>query len=305
MGYLPVEVMKLDQLDPLGLFPLVRILPMVGNPVEENPIDLLFNRFFDREGAPYRLIKFRVESKEDLGACVEGARKMGFAGLAFTVPYKVAILPHCDEIAGPSQGIGAINFITFEGPERRAVGKNTDGLAICSAIRQKTTIEGRRFLILGAGGAARGIGAEIARQGAASITVAARNPSQGRSVAETIRGFGSPTFASGFLHWDGPLSIPDGTEIVLNATPVGDYPEEKELDLDWSSLARATMAVDVITGPRNTCFLKKAHSLNLLTVDGIDMLVDIVQVGLAGLGFAVPREEIDAYAREVSGPSLC
>lgn len=65
------------------------------------------------------------------------------------------------------------------------------------------------------------------------------------------------------------------------------------------------MAVDVITGPRNTCFLEKAHSLNLLTVDGIDMLVDIVQVGLAGLGGTVPREEIDAFAREVSGPPLC
>ncbi len=297
--------MKLDQPDSRGLFPLVRILPMVGNPVEENPIDLLFNRFFDQEGAPYRLIKFRVESAEDLGTCVEGARKMGFAGMAFTVPYKMAAIPHCDEIAESSRGIGAINFITFEGPERRAVGKNTDGLAICSAIRQKMTIEGRNFLILGAGGAARGIGAEIARQGAASITIAARNPAQGRSVAEALRGFGTPTFTSDFLPWNGPLPLPDGTEIVLNATPIGDYPEERELDLDWSSLAKATMAVDVITGPRNTRFLLKAHSMNLLTVDGVDMLVDIVHVGLAGLGVTVPREEIAAYALKLSGPPIC
>lgn len=167
------------------------------------------------------------------------------------------------------------------------------------------SIEGRRFLILGAGGAARGIGAEIARQGARSITIAARNPSQGRDVAEALSRFGTSAFTTDSLHWNGPLPIPDGTEIVLNATPVGDYPEERELDLDWTSLAKATMAVDVITGPRNTRFLKKAHSLNLLTVDGVDMLVDIVQVGLAGFGVIVPREDIDAYARELSGPPIC
>jgi len=296
--------MKLDQPDSAGLFPLVRILPMLGNPVEENPIDLLFNRFFEQEGAPYRLIKFRVESPDDLGSCLEGARKMGFAALAFTVPYKMAIVPHCDDIDEQSKGIGAINFITFEGPERRAVGKNTDGIAICSAIRRKMAIEGKRVLILGAGGAARGIGAEIARQGAASITLAARDPAKGTPVAEVFRRFGDRTFTSAFLHWKGSLCIPDGTDVVLNATSAGAFPEEGELDLNWSSLAQAKMAVDVITGPRNTPFLRKAHSMNLLTVDGVDMLVDIVQVGLSGFGVTVPREKIDAYARELSGEPL-
>lgn len=296
--------MKIDQPDSAGLYPLVQLLPMVGNPVEENPIDLLFNRFFDREGAPLRLFKLRVESADDLGICVEGARKMGFAAMAFTVPYKMAVLPHCDEIASASQGIGAINFITFEGPDRRAVGKNTDGIAICSAIQQTMPVEGKRFLVLGAGGAARGIGAEIARQGAAGITVAARKPSEGHAVADALQRFGNADFASTFLHWDGALQIPEGIDVVLNATPVGSFPEQAELDLDWTTLPRATMAVDVITGPRNTHFLRKAHSMNLQTIDGVDMLVDIVHVGLDGFGLSVPREEIDAYACQLSGPPL-
>lgn len=296
--------MNIDQKDSAGLYPLVRLLPMVGNPVEENPIDLLFNRFFDREGTPLRFVKLHVERPEDLGACVEGARKMGFAGMAFTVPYKVAVIPYCDEIAESSQGVGAINFITFEGPERRAVGKNTDGIAICNAIRQKMPVEGKRFLILGAGGAARGIGAEIARQGAAAITIAARNPSAGEAVAEALRRFGGAEFASLFVPWNGALEIPEGTDIVLNATPVGDFPQQAELDLDWATLPRATMAVDVITGPRITPFLRKAHSMNLHTIDGVDMLVDIVEVGLSGFGVSVPREEIAAYATELTGPPL-
>lgn len=296
--------MEIDKTDSAGLYPLVRILPMVGNPVEENPIDLLFNRFFDREGAPFRFAKFRVESPDDLAVCVEGARKMGLAGFAITGPYKLAIVPYCDEIEAASRGIGAINFITFEGPQGRAVGKNTDGVAICSAIRQKDSVEGKRFLFLGAGGAARGIGAEIARQGAASITIAARNPTQGSAVADALRPFGNADFECSFLHWDGSLRIPNETDIVLNATTVGAYPEQAELDLDWTSLTNATMAVDVITGPRNTPFLRKAHSMNLHTVDGVDMLVDIVHVGLAGFGVSVPRDEINTYADQLTGPPL-
>lgn len=296
--------MKLDQTDACGLFPLVRILPMVGNPVEENPIDLLFNRFFEQEGAPYRFLKIRVERAEDLGVCVEGARKMGFAGFAITVPYKMAIVPHCDEILESSQGVGAVNFITFEGPERRAVGRNTDGVAICNSIRQQMEIAGRRFLILGAGGAARGIGAEIARQGAASITIAARDAAKGQPVAEALRHFGAEGFTADVLPWNGPLQIPDGTDIVLNATSVGAFPDEGTLDLDWSTLNKAAMAVDVISGPRTTPFLRKAHALGLLTVDGVDMLVDIVHVALAGFGVTVPREAIEAYACELSGPPL-
>jgi shikimate dehydrogenase len=296
--------MKLDQTDVCGLFPLVQILPMVGNPVEENPIDLLFNRFFEQEGAPYRFLKIRVERAEDLGVCVEGARKMGFAGFAITVPYKMAIVPHCDEILESSQGIGAVNFITFEGPERRAVGKNTDGVAICNSIRQQMEVAGKRFLILGAGGAARGIGAEIARQGAASITIAARDVAKGHPVAEALRRFGTAGFSADVLPWSGPLRIADGTDIVLNATSVGAFPEQGELNLDWSTLNKAAMAVDVITGPRTTPFLRRAHELGLLAVDGVDMLVDIVHVALAGFGVTAAREAIDAYACELSGPPL-
>ncbi|MBN8712272.1 MAG: hypothetical protein J0I10_23100 [Verrucomicrobia bacterium] len=106
------------------------------------------------------------------------------------------------------------------------------------------------------------------------------------------------------MPWSGPLQIPDGTDIVLNATSVGAFPEQGELNLDWSTLNKAAMAVDVITGPRTTPFLRRAHELGLLTVDGVDMLVDIVHVALAGFGVTAAREAIDAYACELSGPPL-
>jgi len=273
---------------------------MAGHPVEENPLDLLFNHFLRREGAPYVQVKLNIKRPEDLRACLEGARKMGFVCFGFTVPYKTHAVALCDEIKPGSQGIGAINLITFEGPERRAVGQNTDG----EAIRQKDEIAGKRFVLLGSGGAARGIGAQLAKDGAASLAVAARNADRGESVAGMLTKFGGEGFRSDFLAWDGTLVIPSGTDVVVNATSVGAFPDEEELNLAWESMEGVAMAVDVITGPRTTPFIRRAHERGMLTADGVVMLVHIVQGGWAGLGVDVPYADVEAYTNELVGPPL-
>jgi shikimate dehydrogenase len=292
-----------DQPDPARTLPLVRPVTMIGNPVEENPIDLLFNRFYEHLEVPLHFLKSHVDGPEQLGECLRGAGALGFSYVCITVPYKEAIIEHLDEIASESRGIGAINFVDFVGDDRRTVGVNTDGPALAGSIEIKAEIEGARICILGAGGAARGVGAELARRGARSIALGAIELRQGEAVAEMLRGFGSEGsgFESSVLDWQGELTIPEGTDIVINATPVGAAPELDELALDWDSLAHARVAVDVITGPRCTGFLARADGLGLTTVDGIDMLVDIVHVDLGRRDFDVAREEIDDYARELTG----
>ena len=91
---------------------------------------------------------------------------------------------------------------------------------------------------------------------------------------------------------------------MLNATSAGASPELEELALNWETVADCKMAVDVITGPRNTPFIRKAHELGMATADGVDMLVDIVHVGLGGLGMDVERSDIDDYARRLSGVAI-
>lgn len=296
--------MCLDQPDAAGMYPLVRIVPMVGHPVEENPLDLLFNHFLQREGAPYVQVKLNIERPEDLRSCLEGARRMGFECFGFTVPYKIHAVALCDEIKPGSQGIGAINLITFVGPERRAVGQNTDGEAISKAIRQKYEVAGQRFVLLGSGGAARGIGAQLAKDEAASITVAARNPDRGADVAGMLTKFGGEGFRSEYLPWEGALVMPAGTDVVINATSVGAFPEEEELNLAWDSMDGVAMAVDVITGPRTTPFVRQAHERGMLTADGVVMLVHIVHGGLAGLGVDVSYTDVEAYTNELVGLPL-
>ncbi len=274
---------------------------MIGNPVEENPIDLLFSHFYERFEVPVRFIKVHLVSAEALGECLRGAQAMGYAYVGITVPYKTVVAEHLDEIDPRSRGIGAINLVEFLGEDRRMVGRNTDGEALARAIGLNAEIAGSRICILGAGGAARGIGAELARQGARSITITAMDPAQGEPVAGMVRGFGGDVFEGLFLHWSEAVAIPDGTDIVINATPVGSAPALDELDLEWDSLSRAGVAVDVITGPRRTAFTVRAHEMGLLTVDGVDMLVAIVHSDLRERGIDIGWREVEGYARELTG----
>ncbi|MGI9556582.1 MAG: shikimate dehydrogenase family protein [Solirubrobacterales bacterium] len=274
---------------------------MIGNPVEENPIDLLFNRFYERYEIPLHFMKIRVDRPEKLGDALRGARDLGFAFSGITVPYKTSVEEHLDEVDPGSRGIGAINFVEFVGEERRMVGRNTDGEALATSIELKAPIAGQRICILGAGGAARGVGAELARRGARSITVISLNPGRGEQVTEMLRGFGAEGFEAAYVRWQGDAQIPDGTDMVINATPVGAAQGLDELDLDWDSLSAASVAVDVITGPRRTGFMTRAHDLGLTTVDGVDMLIDIVHVDMQHRDIDVAREDVAEYARELAG----
>ncbi|MEM8621777.1 MAG: shikimate dehydrogenase [Actinomycetota bacterium] len=290
----------LDRSDENGLYPLVRVAAMVGNPVEENPLDLLFNRFLERGQVPLRQLKFHVDHADDLAVCLEGARKMGFVGFGVTVPYKTDMPALCDDIVPDSQSIGAINTVIFEGPDRRAVGRNTDGVAAITGLQRITDVTGAHVVILGAGGVARGIGAALADAGVGSITVAARRAEQGESVVAMLAGR-SPRLDTSYAPWVDTLQLASVPDIIVNATPVGAAPAVGALDLDWGSVSGAGIAVDVVTGPRITPFITSAHEAGMATIDGVDMLVDIVHINIGLFGVDIERDDIDAYARELSG----
>ncbi|MEM9516578.1 MAG: shikimate dehydrogenase [Actinomycetota bacterium] len=293
----------LDRPDENGLYPLVRVAAMAGNPVEENPLDLLFNRFLERGQVPLRQLKFHVERAEDLRDCLEGARKMGFVGFGVTVPYKTHMPALCDEIVADSADIGAINNVIFEGPERRAVGRNTDGVAALAGLQRVTDVRGARVAILGAGGVARGIGAALVDAGVGAITIAARRSEQGEDVAMMLAARSAEVDTT-FEPWHGTLRLASTHDIVINATPVGSAPDVGVLDFDWDSIGDARVAVDVVTGPRTTPFIERAHQRGMRTIDGVDMLVDIVHINIGLFGVDVSRNDIDAYARELSGPPI-
>jgi shikimate dehydrogenase len=260
---------------------------MLGRPVAENPIDLMFDAVYAHYGLPWTFWKCDVAA-EDLGAAIAGTRALGFRGYGITVPYKIAAIPFLDDIDDDARTIGAANWVTNE--DRRLIGHNNDGKGVVKAIDKVTPVAGKRVAMLGAGGAGRAMAVELGWAGASHLTVVTRREEQGREVAELVRhAAGIPT---AWQHWDGDVVVPEGTEILMNATTLGAAPELEPVPLVWESLDPSATAVDVITNPRDTPFLRTARERGCTVVDGVEMLVQLAMQLFEAWTGVTPEEEV-------------
>lgn len=268
--------------------PQKKMTGMFGHPVVENPIDRMFDAVYAHYGLNWQFWKCDIGSVEDLPAAIRGAKALGFSGFCITVPYKIACLSSLDAMDDDVRVIGAANYVTFE--DARIVGHNNDGKGVVKAIHKVTPIAGRWVAMLGAGGAGRAMAVEIARAGAAHLTVITRRESQGTEVADLVhRATGIPTE---WLAWKEAIALPAGTQIVLNATHLGAAPALEPVPVDWKSIARDTTVVDVITNPRITPFLQTALGKGCAVVNGVEMLVQLaMQIFAAWTGIS-PDEAV-------------
>lgn len=275
---------------------LKKMTGMLGHPVAENPIDQMFNAVFEHYGLNWQFWKFDISSTQALPAAMRGAQALGFSGFCITVPYKIDAIPNLDEVDEDVSAIGAANYVTFE--NGRMVGHNNDGKGVVKAIQKVTPIAGKRVAMLGAGGAGRAMAVEIARAGAAHLTIITRRESQGVEVANLVqRATGVPTQ---WLLWQGCIAIPEGTQILLNATHLGALPQLEPVPVDWDTIAANATVVDVITNPRHTPFLQTALGKGCAVVDGVEMLVQLaMQIFEAWTGIK-PDESVFQKAVETA-----
>src|ERR1044072_8642547 len=133
-----------------------------GQPVAENPTGVMQEAAFRAAGLDWRYLTVEV-APEDLADAVRGARAFGMRGFNLTIPHKVAVMEHLDEIAPEAAVIGAVNTVRRD-DRGRLVGENTDGKGFLRGVRQDAGVDpkGKRAIVLGAGGAARAILTEMA-----------------------------------------------------------------------------------------------------------------------------------------------
>jgi shikimate dehydrogenase len=131
---------------------------------------------------------------------------------------------------------------------------------------------GRRVLVLGAGGAARAITAELALAGAASVLVLNRTRERGEPMAADLRRNTSAEIA--FAHWRETWRVAGDIDLVVNATPIGLYPHSQAMpDIDLSGLQPRTLVADAVFNPPRTALLAAARGMGLPVLDGLSMLV--------------------------------
>jgi 3-dehydroquinate dehydratase/shikimate dehydrogenase len=195
-----------------------------------------------------------------LGDFLAFARELHFAGFSVTMPYKRAIIRELDWVEPLTAQIGACNTVAVQ--HGKWMGWNTDAAAVVEVLTKRLRLAGSRVLILGAGGAARSAAFALRAEGA-EVFLAARREAAARQLAHAV--------SARVVPWGSA----DGLDVdaVINATPVGMAPNVDAMPIDLARL-RVRVVFDMVYYPVETRFLAEARSRGLITISGLEMLVD-------------------------------
>jgi shikimate dehydrogenase len=246
------------------------LIGVFGHPVAENPTVVMHEAAFAELGLNWRYLTIEVYP-EDLEAAMKGLRAFNMRGINLTIPHKVAVLPYLDEVKPAAALMGAVNTVVRVGD--RLIGDNTDGKGFMTALTKDAGVDprGKSVVVLGAGGAARSTTVELALAGASRLTVVNRSPGRGRELVDLLNSR-TPVSAS-FAAWEGAYALPAGTDILVNATSIGLFPNVNDRpDIAYESIEPGTVVCDVIHAP-TTPFLDEAGRRGAQTLDGLGMLV--------------------------------
>lgn len=272
-----------------------------GQPIAENPTQAMIEAAFRHHGLDWRYLSIEV-APEGLADAVRGARAMGFRGFNCTIPHKVAVIPHLDGLGESAALMGAVNCVVRQS-DGRMIGENTDGKGFLQALRPVIDPAGKSAVVLGAGGAARAVTVELALAGAASVLVVNRSAQRGRDLAELLAGpvaeRAGAGFRSGFAPWEGDFAVPDGTDILINATSIGLYPDgDARVPVAEASLRPGLVVADVIPNPPRTRLIAAAEARGCRPIDGLGMLVAQGAIGIRYWTGVDPDESVMRQALE-------
>jgi shikimate dehydrogenase len=203
-------------------------------------------------------LAFDVE-QDSLPAALAGVRALGVRQLSVSIPHKVAVMRHMDEVDETALSIGAVN--TVVAVDGRLVGSNTDWLGAVHALERETKLEGARAVVLGAGGTARAVTYGLLSRGA-RVRVLNRTPERAQRLANELG-----AEAGGGL---GDLAgLP--CEVLVNTTSVGLGSDESPVESGW--IASDAVVMDAVYEPERTRLLRDAQERGARTVSGRWMLV--------------------------------
>ncbi|MFT9165519.1 MAG: shikimate dehydrogenase [Komagataeibacter saccharivorans] len=246
-----------------------------STPCGDNPTVAMIEAAYRHAGIDARYINCDVKA-ENLAAAVAGAVAMEWVGFNCSLPHKVAVIEHLDELAQSARIIGAVNCVSIR--DGRLIGNNTDGKGFLASLQSVTDPAGKRVLVLGAGGAARAIAVELGLAGAKHLTVTNRDPDKARTIAALVAD-NTPCGAE-VMAWDGEISVPEGTDIVINATSIGLGDAQALPPIRLETLRRGMVVADVIPNPPMTHLLRKARAQGCTVLDGLGMLVNQGVIGV-------------------------
>lgn len=194
-----------------------------------------------------------------LGDAIRGARALGARQLSISLPHKETVMALLDAVDETASRIGAVNTVVAEG--ERLVGYNTDWLGAVQALERERGLAGARAVVLGAGGAARGVVFGLLRRGA-HVTVLNRTPERGAALARELG-----ADAGGCLRDIGALPF----DVLVNTTSVGLRRDASPVPPD--AIPKGALVMDAVYEPQQTRLLRDAAARGARALSGKWMLV--------------------------------
>ncbi|MBC8079838.1 MAG: shikimate dehydrogenase [Gorillibacterium sp.] len=239
-----------------------------GDPVAQSRSPLMLNRAFAVTGINAAYAAFHVTPNK-LQEAVAGIRALGFRGVNVTIPHKVEVMDYLDVIDDSARMIGAVNTIVNDGGQ--LTGYNTDGVGYLRSLKEETGFEPAEkcILVLGAGGAARGIVHSLVNEGAREIIVANRTRSRAEELAASIdhsrilRGIGT----------EGISMLPEPIDLIINTTQAGMAPLLEQTPFDVRLIQPHMLISDIVYNPRETLLMKEAKARGAAVHGGLGMFV--------------------------------
>lgn len=239
-----------------SLHPGSSIYGLIGDPVDKSLSRVTHNALCTAMGLDAVYVQIQVKPDE-VPSLLALAKQLPFRGLSVTMPLKEVIVPYVDVLDEHARAIRAVNTLLFDGGT--ITGANTDGQGALDAIERHVAVEGKRMVIIGAGGAAKAIAYEARRRGV-SVTLVGRNADKTKESARLLHVCAKRLDQMGEC-------VKEGYDILVNATP-------SEQPIAQRDMLPGTCVMDICSVPMMTPFLRSAVQKGCHPVYGYEMFVE-------------------------------
>lgn len=213
----------------------------------------------------YQLIEVKGAGRDDLRAMLDGIRRLGFAGVNVTFPYKEGVVDLLDDLAPDASAIGAVNTIVASGA--RLVGHNTDASGFARAIEPLLATAPRGpIALIGAGGVGKAIAFALAGLGVATLRIFDADAARAAQLAAQLRDRHAVSVAS-------VEAAVQGAAGIVNATPVGMLPS-RDTPVPDSLLHPSMWVADAVYTPLWTPLLTAAKARGASVLTGRDLAIN-------------------------------
>jgi shikimate dehydrogenase len=240
---------------------------LIGAPIAQSAAPAMHEQAADALGVRchYQLIEVAGADAAGLRALLDGVRRLGFAGVNVTFPYKEAVIPLLDEMSTRARDIGAVNTVVVR--DGRLIGHNTDTTGFERAIAEVGVVADRGAVaLIGAGGVGKAIAFALANLGVAELRIFDADRAKAEALATQLRGR---------LHARVADDVTDalrGATGVVNGTPVGMLPD-RGMAVPEALLHRDLWVADAVYTPLWTPLLTAARTTGAKVMTGRELAI--------------------------------